>query len=67
MQLVLDKIKVVGDIKEEVKANPLLKNADLTKATVKKIEIAPPVSVPKPGQAILTEQSKRKNSGVRAK
>ncbi|WP_425364045.1 pentapeptide repeat-containing protein [Candidatus Tisiphia endosymbiont of Hybos culiciformis] len=63
----LDKIKVVGHIKEEVKANPLLKNADLTKATVKKIEVAPPVSVPKPGQTILIEQSKRKHSGSLAK
>ncbi len=63
----LDKIKVVGHIKEEVKANPLLKNADMTKATVKKIEVIPPVSVAKPGQTILTEQSKRKHSGSLAK
>lgn len=62
----LDKIKVVGNIKEEVKSNPLLKNADLTKATVQKIEVVPPVSVSKPGQTILTEQSKRKHSGIRA-
>jgi uncharacterized protein YjbI with pentapeptide repeats len=63
----LDKIKVIGHIKEEVKSNPLLKNADLTKVTVKKIEVVPPVSVPKPGQTILIEQSKRKHSGTLAK
>ncbi|WP_375319006.1 pentapeptide repeat-containing protein [Candidatus Tisiphia endosymbiont of Oplodontha viridula] len=64
----LDKIKVVGHIKEEVKANPLLKNADLAKATVKKIEVASPVSAaPKPGQTMLAEQNKRKHSGSLAK
>ncbi|WP_425362147.1 pentapeptide repeat-containing protein [Candidatus Tisiphia endosymbiont of Mystacides longicornis] len=63
----LDKIKVVGDIKEEDKANPLLENADLTKATVKKIEIASPVPASKLGQAILIERSKREHSGTLAK
>lgn len=54
----LDNIRVVGNISEEVKSNPLLKNVDLNKATVKKIEVIPPV--PKASQTISSNEHRER-------
>jgi uncharacterized protein YjbI with pentapeptide repeats len=54
----LDNIRVVGNISEEVKSNPLLKNVDLHKATIKKIEVVPPV--PKASQTISSNEHRER-------
>lgn len=54
----LDNIRVFGNISEEVKLNPLLKNVDLNKATVKKIEVIPPV--PKASQTISSNEHRER-------
>lgn len=54
----LDNIRVVGNISEEVKSNPLLKNVDLNKATIKKIKVVPPV--PKASQTMSPNEHRRR-------